>query len=135
MRVFRRYLLLQLPDLAAAGLGAALLVGFDVVTPRVGWLLFAGWVAKELLFFPLLRRAYEPSAPHGTAALVGARGVVTSPLSHAGDEGFVRIGSELWRARALPGDAAAEVGAPIRVEAVDGYTLVVAPAAPRVGRR
>jgi membrane protein implicated in regulation of membrane protease activity len=69
-----------------------------------------------------VRRAYEPSGPSGTDALIGAIGVVTSPLH---DNGYVRIGPEFWRARSMPGVEPAEVGAAVRVGAVDGFMLLV----------
>jgi len=127
-RVFRRYLLFQLPDAAAGGLVVTLLVHFDVVSPRVGGLIFALWVLKELVLFPFVRSAYEQSSPHGTEALVGAEGVVTAALGEDGMAGFVRVGSELWRARPASETEPPPIGASIRVDAVEGYTLVVSPA-------
>ena len=103
-----------------------LLVHNEVVSVTLGWVLFALWIGKELALFPLVRRAYEPMAPHGTAALVGERGVVTAMPADGGEIGYVRIGPELWRAMPVEGEALPAIGTPVRIEAVEGYTLRVA---------
>jgi membrane protein implicated in regulation of membrane protease activity len=83
----------------------------------------AGWIVKDLLLFPFVRSAYLP--PGGAAAerLVGARAVTVERIDPVG---YVRIGSELWRAEMRPGAAAVEPGRPVTVVGVDGLTLVVA---------
>jgi membrane protein implicated in regulation of membrane protease activity len=123
-RIIRRYMLFQIPDAAAGALVLLLLVHNDFVSPNLAWVLFALWIGKEVALFPLVRRAYEPSGPTGTDALIGSTGVVTAPLA---ENGFVRVGSELWRARAASGVATPEVGATVRIESVEGYTMLVAP--------
>ena len=133
--VFRRYLLFQLPDAAAGGLVAMLLVHNEWVSPLVGWLLFALWIGKELALFPLVRRAYEPMSPHGTAALVGERGVVTALPESPGAAGFIRIGAELWRAAPASGGALPPIGTSVCVERVDGYTLLITPEVPETTQR
>lgn len=127
MRVFRRYLLFQLPDAAAGGFVVLLLVHNEVVSSELGWLLFALWLAKELALFPLVRRAYEPMSPHGTEALVGARGFVTAMPVNDGETGFVRIGPELWRASAAQGEGLPPIGTSVCVQSVEGFTLRVSP--------
>jgi membrane protein implicated in regulation of membrane protease activity len=128
-RVLRRYLLFQLPDAAAGAVVLALLVNFDVISPPVGWVLFAVWIGKEIALYPLVRRAYEPTPETVTELLIGRTGVVTAALD---ENGFVRVGPELWRARSAPGAAVAPVGTVVRVDAVDGYTVEVSPEPPSV---
>jgi membrane-bound ClpP family serine protease len=135
--VLRRYVLFQLPELLAGGLVLLLLVRMDYLSSGLAWLLFAGWVLKEIVLFPILRIAYEPSNPIGGEALVGAIGRVAVPATAAaGSPGFsedrggvwkgrVQIGPELWNARLAPGSQPVSLGSAVRVEAVEGLTLIV----------
>jgi membrane-bound ClpP family serine protease len=107
-----------------------LLGGVLVVLVRVwelSWsiaaLVLGLWVLKDLVLFPVLRIAYEPSGGSGGAeSLVGALAVVSVELA---PEGWVQIGAERWRARVSPGQAALPVGASVRVVAVEGLLLRV----------
>ncbi len=136
--MLRRYLLFQLPEVLLGGFVLALLVDLGWLSPALGWLLFAAWVLKEAALFPLVRRAYEPSDAGAGDALVGTIGLVTASLGgvrgdssceddsgHAGT-GRVRLGPELWNARLASHSEPAEVGSEVRVEAVEGLTLIVA---------
>jgi len=120
----RRYLLFQLPEWALVGL---LLLGIHRYTDAPVWLLVAcavGFVAKDVVLYPWLRRAYEASGNDPGENLVGRRGIATSPVAA---EGWVRVDAELWRAEASGGEIAK--GAPVRVRALHGHVLVVAPEA------
>ncbi len=121
--VLSRYVLFQLPELLLVGMALLILVGLNVLSVNLGWLLLALWLLKEVVLFPFVRRAYEPSDPGGTAALLGATGVVTQRLDLAGT---VRIGPELWTARLEAGSDPAEVGTTVCVKSVEGLTLHVA---------
>ena len=120
--VLSRYLLFQLPELVLVGVALLLLVGLNVLAANVGWLLLGVWFVKEVVLFPFVRRAYEPSDPSGTASMVGATAVVINRLDLAGT---VRIGAELWAACLDAGSEPAEVGATVRVKSVKGLTLHV----------
>ncbi|MEE2675107.1 MAG: NfeD family protein [Myxococcota bacterium] len=120
--VLSRYLLFQLPELVLVGVALLLLVGLNVLAANVGWLLLGVWFVKEVVLFPFVRRAYEPSDPSGTASMVGATAVVINRLDLAGT---VRIGPELWAACLDAGSEPAEVGATVRVKSVKGLTLHV----------
>ncbi|MCS6803196.1 MAG: nodulation protein NfeD [Chloroflexota bacterium] len=65
----------------------------------------------------------------GKEALIGATGVVRSPLAPAG---MVFVEGELWEAVA---DTPLEPGARVRVVAIDGLTLKVEPAGPEPTRK
>lgn len=116
--------------LAALGTGILMLgadPGFGVAVTTFLALLAAGLFAA----FQLRRRggpAQRVNAPE--AGLAGRQGVVTE----AGATGLrVRLGDSDWPARMPRGVAAPEAGATVRVEAVDGTTLVVRPEAPHGG--
>lgn len=118
----RRYLRFQVPGWLAAALVLALAnAWWDL--PRT-WALagFAAWVAKDLLLYPIVRRAYEPdgSAPHGP---IGSHGVAETAID---GEGWVRVGPERWRARRAPGGPPIPAGAAVRVVALRGHELEVA---------
>jgi hypothetical protein len=110
--------------LAAIGTGLVLLsypMSF-AVTVLVFILLLAAGIAAGLRWRPRHRARSSVNTP--VAGLVGRAGTVLV----AAPEGLrVRIGDSDWPAR-LPHDVAAPAaGTPIRVEAVDGVTLIVRP--------
>lgn len=124
--MIRRYLLFQLPGWIAA----VAVLGFCVVR---GWVslgmafgLFALWILKDLAFYPLVRKAYDPRDIDVQKKLIGLEGVAIEPLNPTG---YVRVRGELWKARVESkegqGRASLESGAAIRVLDVDGMTLVV----------
>jgi membrane protein implicated in regulation of membrane protease activity len=100
--------------------------------------LAGGGVALQLLVFsvaaiasvgvlrPIARRHLRTPAQlrTGTAALVGSRAVVLEQVT--GDGGSVKIGGEIWTARAFDEDAVLEPGARVDVMQIDGATALVA---------
>jgi membrane protein implicated in regulation of membrane protease activity len=117
-----RYALFQLPELIIGAAVLAVLVHEDVLTTRWGWLLFALWVLKEIVLFPFLRTAYEPSDPSPASKMIGKAAVVIARLDL---QGTVRVGPELWGARLSPGSDPVEAGVEVCVKAVEGLTLHV----------
>lgn len=89
-----KYLIFQVPGWVIVAVVLLLLVHRDVVSGWFAILGFCGWLLKDLLMYPLLRRAYEPDVL-GSARLVGCRGVAEGDLAPAG---YVRVRGELWRA-------------------------------------
>ncbi len=122
---FAKYLMLEAPGwVLAAGI-----LGFfwrtEDLSLRVAALLFALWVGKDFALYPALRVAYEDSNPGGTESLIGALGTARERLD---PEGYVRVGSELWRAVVSRDVAPLEEGAAVRVLEVRDLTLRVEPA-------
>lgn len=60
----------------------------------------------------------------GTAALIGQRATVLERVD--GDGGRVKIGGEVWTARAYDEDQVIEAGARVEVLKIDGATALVA---------
>ncbi len=89
--------------------GLYAIVGALVVEVAEAW--FWIWLSRR-------RRAVV-----GPEALIGAEGVVVLPCR---PDGQVRLGGELWHARC---DEGADVGDRVRVDRLEGLTLVVTPAA------
>ena len=112
----------------AAAVAAALGVPFALQV-----LLFA--VATALLLVaarpPLLRYARDnvPSVATNAAALVGRDAVVLVEVTPSA--GRVRLGGEVWSARAVHKGLVLEVGSTVHVVRIDGATAVVSPLNPR----
>jgi membrane protein implicated in regulation of membrane protease activity len=120
--VVARYTLFQLPELLLVVIALTALVGLGVVSRDVAWLRGGLWVVKEIVLFPFVRRAYEPSDPSATTSLVGANAIVTERLDPTGR---VRIGPETWVAKLPVASEPVEVGATVGVKSVEGLTLHV----------
>lgn len=124
--VLLRYVLLQIPDVALAGL---VVVGLWNWMGLPGWAAVAAmvvWVAKDVAIYPLVRRSFSLGESEwvGVGRLIGARGVATVDLSPSG---WVRVEGELWRAEANGGEISVPGGTRVRVREVRGMTLVIEP--------
>jgi membrane protein implicated in regulation of membrane protease activity len=115
---------LEAPGWVLAALVLWLLVGHAGLAPWIAATLGTLWVVKDIALYPWLRDAYELGDPDATALMIGRSGEARQRLS---PDGYVRVGSELWRAELAPGCASVEVGASVRVRSVSGLTLVVEP--------
>ncbi len=123
--VLGKYLVFQLPGWIIASALAWAARGWFGLPDWAAVAIVAFWVLKDLLLFPYLRVAYEPHDGRDKR-LLGSRAVATETLE---PEGFVHVGSELWRARSTNGSRI-EAGAPVRVREVQGLTLLVEPTDP-----
>jgi len=121
-RTIVRYTLFQIPALILLSLGLAAAVRWWDLPILAAYALVALWVAKDVIMYPILRVAYESGGSSGVHGIHGALGVVVQPLDPSG---YVRLGSELWKAELLPGSGPVSVGSAIRVVEVRGLTLVV----------
>src|SRR4051812_10814017 len=91
------------------------------------WIVFiAASLASVLVLRPIARRHLKTPARlrTGTAALVGGPATVIQRVDR--DGGQVRIGGEVWTARAYDEDDAFEPGARVEVMKIDGATALVA---------
>ena len=122
---FGRYLLLEAPGWVLAAVVLGVFVWMQELSLRTAGFFFALWVAKDFALYPLVRRAYEEGNPSGTDGLVGALGTAKERLD---PEGYVRVGSELWRAVVERDAGPVEAGAAVRVLEVRELTLHVEPA-------
>ena len=127
MRVFARYLVLQIPGQFIAAVTLVMLVRWEQLTPMLAGLLFGLWLIKDIAMYPVTRIAYEPqSGGQGADALLGALGVAQEEFAPE-QTGYVRVGAELWRAQLCDGENVAK-GATVRVTEVRDLTLQVEPA-------
>ncbi len=100
----------EFSDYAGAGLitfGVLSIITFFLITPKI------------------LRSQTDPAVRTGWEELPGKVAEVREPLN---PEGHVWIGGALWRARIADGVAPEGIGNKVRIDSVDGLTLVVSPA-------
>jgi len=124
VRVLVRYIVLQVP-------GTALLVliliqlrnWFDLPVWSV-WGLVAISVAKDVILFPFVWRAYDWDRQGEAHSMVGIRGIAKELLAPSG---YIRIRGELWKAKVMGGGPPIEKGEAVRVEEMQGLTLLVRP--------
>ena len=97
------------------------LLRFGIVIPL--WLvavLSQAWAAWSYIAYRMGKKVIGKRSVAGPEALVGVRCITTTPLSPVG---YVRAGSELWRAHSISGDIDAEVE--VIIFEVKGLTLFV----------
>ena len=113
------------PIAIAAVLAAIVsLVGGGLVAT---WVVFiAASLGSLLVLRPVARRHLRtpPRIRTGTAALVGGPATVVERVDANG--GCVKIGGEVWTARAYDEDSSFEPGARVEVMKIDGATALVA---------
>jgi membrane protein implicated in regulation of membrane protease activity len=107
----------------------ALIVAIVLAFVFVPWpwnllVIFGGLAVEsvELAWGLSLARRWKPKT--GAEAMIGEEAEVVVACHPVGD---VRVQGELWRARCEDG---ADVGETVRIESIDGLTLVVAPTSP-----
>jgi membrane protein implicated in regulation of membrane protease activity len=112
--------------LLAVGAVAAAIAAAAGVSVELQVALFAVTSVASLAFIrPIaLRHTKTPARLRsGTAALVGARALVLERVD--ADRGQVKIGGEVWTARAYDEDDVFEPGARVDVMKIDGATALV----------
>lgn len=121
-RVFAKYLAYQVPGWILLILALMVMRELFGLSAVVTAGLFAAWVVKDLLLFPLLRAAYE-TGPPVIERLIGEAGTAVEDLAPAG---YVRVRGELWRAEVPDSDEPIAAGRPVTVSGVRGSILQVA---------
>jgi membrane protein implicated in regulation of membrane protease activity len=112
------------PFAIAALLAAfASLLGLGLVAPVIVFIVAS--VAAVLFLRPIARRHLRTPAAirTGTAALVGGRALVLERVDSLG--GQVKIGGEVWSARAFFDDQVIEPGKQVEVAKIQGATALV----------
>jgi len=119
-----RYWLAQVPGWMVAGAALWFLWEQLGVPGWLAGLVFAGFVVKDLVFYPFAVRTLEAPARAGWEGLIGRRATVLDPLEPVGR---VSLEGEAWRAEAVPGSGFVGRRATVVVEGVAGLTLRVRP--------
>jgi membrane protein implicated in regulation of membrane protease activity len=115
--------LLGMLALAAVVAGVVAAVGGGLVLQLLVFIV--GSIASVALIRPVAKRHLRTPASirTGTAALVGAKALVTERVDDLG--GQVKIGGEVWSARAYLDGQVIEPGARVEVAKIEGATALV----------
>ena len=121
--VLLKYALLQLPELAVLIIAIHYVQEWIQLPSWAIWTLCLLWIAKDVILYPFVWRAYDWAGPHGDG-LIGERGVARGDLTPLG---YVEVRGELWRAQSKDDRPTIRAGQPVKVFARDGLTLTVEP--------
>ena len=116
-----RYALFQIPDTALLLLILLALRHWLDLPAWIMWGVVVVWVAKDILMFPFIWRAYDSTAFRGPHSMIGRRGVAEEQLAPTG---YIRVGDELWKAEVI-GGRAIEKGETVGIQGIRGLTLLV----------
>lgn len=126
MTAFWRYWLLQVPGWVVLGAALYLAHRWLGLSSPAALLLLALWFVKDLLFYPLLARHYEPREPMPHVSLVGRKAISREVLGpSASASGYIELNGELWRARPTEDGPPIEAGEIVEIRGLDGLTLLV----------
>ena len=118
-----RYILYNLPILVLVVIGLILLRHWFDLADWMFWAVIAGWVVKDLVLFPFVRKAYDDSEGYSYSP-VGQVAVVLKTLDPVGS---VRLRGEIWQATTEGEGEALPEGCSVKVTGQEGMTLRVIP--------
>ena len=121
-RVYIRYGLLMIPG--TIGLVLILIVVHQWVAIPVwlGLIIVLLWIAKDVLIFPFVWRAYDWNPSDVSGKMIGERGLAKERLAPTG---YIQIKGELWRAENIGKGPSIEKGEWVRVQKMTGLKLFV----------
>jgi membrane protein implicated in regulation of membrane protease activity len=122
--IYLRYMLLNIPGLAAVILILIIIQHWVVLPVWLFWSVIGFWVVKDAALFPFVWRAYDGEAPGWPRSMIGERGIAKERLAPAG---YVQVRGELWRAVKVDDGPVIEIGQSIKIVKIDGLTLFVEP--------
>ena len=123
-QVYLRYILLNIPGLAAVILILIIIQNWVVLPDWLFWSIIAFWVVLDVVLFPLTWRAYDRERPGRSRTMIGERGIARERLAPSG---YVQVHGELWRAELIDGGLPVERGQSVKIVKMDGLTLFVVP--------
>ena len=121
-RILLKYTLLQLPGIAVLVLGLLLVRQWIELPSWLMWSIIGLWIAKEIIFYPFVWRAYDWGREGGNNTLIGLQGIAKDRLDPSG---YIFVRGELWKARANREERAIEKGDHVVVKGINGLTLLV----------
>lgn len=120
--IYLRYILLNIPGLAAVILILILIQNWVVVAEWLFWSIIGFWVVLDLVLFPFTWRAYDWDRAGQSRSMVGEHGIAKERLAPSG---YVQVHGELWRAELIDDGLPAEKGQIVKIVKMDGLTLYV----------
>ena len=124
--IYLRYILLNIPGLAAIILILMIIQHWVVLPVWLFWSIIVFWIVKDALLFPFVWRAYDWEGPDRSRAMIGERAIAKERLA---PEGYVQVRGELWRAVKIDDGPVIEIGQSVKIVKMDGLTLFVEPVA------
>ena len=118
--------------LAPFAVGAAIAAALAALGAG-GLVAVVAFAAAAILFLALLRpvamrhRKSAPALRTGTAALVGQHALVLERIANREGVGTVKIGGEVWTARAFDDEQVIDAGEQVEVVQIRGATALVMP--------
>jgi membrane protein implicated in regulation of membrane protease activity len=122
--VFLRYLLMNVPGLIGFVLVLIIVRHWVAFPGWLFWVLIGCWIAKDVVLFPFVWRAYEPNESAIGESLIGKVGIVKKRLDPFG---YIQVRGELWRAECQGKGPPIEEGCAVRIRKMEGLTLYVVP--------
>ena len=123
-RVLVRYTILQLPALALIAVGMLFVSRWFEIPSWLLWCIVLAWLAKDVILYPFVWRAYDQPREKGVNAMVGMCCIVKERLAPSG---YVMARGELWKAELTANSRSVEKGERVRVQETRGLTLIVKP--------
>jgi membrane protein implicated in regulation of membrane protease activity len=122
--VYLRYILLNIPGLAAVILILIIIQNWIVLPDWLFWSIIGFWIVLDVVLFPLTWRAYDRERPGRSRSMIGERGIARERLAPSG---YVQVRGELWRAERIDNGLPVEKGQSVKIVKMDGLTLFVEP--------
>ena len=123
-KVILRYALLQLPALAFFTVIVIWLQIWLEFPVFLTYFLVSAWLIKDIVMFFFVWPAYDQTTRPAIGRIHDEMGITVEKLA---PEGYIRIGSELWRARLLDDQSVLASDMKVRVIKHEGLTLIVVP--------
>lgn len=120
--IYLRYILLNIPALAAVILILIIIQHWVVLPAWLFWSILGFWIIKDVVLFPVVWRAYDWDRPGRSRSMIGEQGVARDRLAPSG---YVRVRGELWRAEKLGDGPPIEAGQSVQIVQMEGLTLFV----------
>lgn len=121
-RILLKYCLIQLPGIAVVFLLLMLVRQWVAIPPGLTWGLIGLWVAKDVIFYPFVWRAYDWGNPKDRNPMIGLCGITKDRLNPSG---YISVRGELWKARVIEEGRTIEKGENVLVQGAKGLTLLV----------
>ena len=123
-RVLVRYTMLQIPGLAVLVIIMLFVLRWFELPVWLLWFSVFVWVAKDVILYPFVWRAYDQPREEGADAMIGTCCITKEPMAPSG---YVLARGELWKAELTAGSRSVEKGERVRVQETRGLTLIVKP--------
>ena len=123
-RVLVRYTALQLPGLALIVIIMLFVLHWVELPVWLLWCSVFVWVAKDVILYPFVWRAYDQPREEDVDAMIGTCCVAKERMAPSG---YVLVRGELWKAELTAGSRLVEKGERVRVRETRGLTLIVEP--------